>query len=202
MGNKIKRFFVVLIYSALIELIVFQSVNIWKIYRPNSNANQTYTLSDFEVANWQPNEDGTFTSAVDPILVCVLDGQKIDEISIVITASQSIPYIEVFYLNEKYVNYGEVMIRCDEVKDNRASIDINDKVKALRLDLGDDPGVILSELSVVVNPVEINISISRIVAMMMIYWCGVFLFSLQKMPDYRLEKTLAKTEGDKEPQDG
>ena len=55
----------------------------------------------------------------------------------------------------------------------------------LRIDLGEDAEVKLSDIHVVVNPVpRLHVSVSRIVAVVLIYVCGSLLFRIQKMPDY------------------
>lgn len=187
MKKQICRFFLVLLVGISIELIIFRGPQIIRLLSPKSAANQELHLSDFETANWEHLEDGRLCSGEDPILVVAGVDAHIDKIEIDVIASRELPYIDIFYINKDHPQYGELYQRCGEMEGNHAEASIDDHVQDLRLDLGDDAGLTLYDLTVRINPVEIDISIARIAAIIFIYWSGAFLFSLQKAPDYGLD---------------
>lgn len=193
MKKMIIRVLITVLISVAIEFVVFQGPRVWKLYKPDSNANQVYYLDSFEAANWEVESDGTLVSLADPMLVLEINNQDIDMLKIQVDASGIIPYVDIFYINDRYPNYGDRHTHYEDLQNNQATIELDDYVQALRIDLGDDPGLRLKEMRVTLNPVSIDVSLSRIIAMIAIYWCGVFLFSLQKMPDYGLDR-IAETE--------
>jgi len=188
MKKGMLRFCVVALAAVAIELVFFQGLNIVKLLWPGYQANILLSLDDFEIANWVRREDGTLESGLDPILVTGRLDARVDVIEVTALASKQIPYIDIFYINEEHPQYGELHLH-NELKDGNSSVfTLDDDVDNLRIDLGDDAGVILRELTVRINPVEFRPSLSRIIAVILIYWSGVFLFSLQKMPDYHLNE--------------
>ena len=188
MYRKAKKIICVLIAAFAIEMVCFQSANIWKLCNKEYVANQVVSLSEFEPVNWETGPDGYLVSMFDPMLYLNCDNIFIDSISIKADTSNELTYVDFFYINEQYVKYGDFFLRCEDIEDNSLTIEVHDIVQALRIDLGDMPSLSLYDLTVTINPVSISPSLSRIVAMILIYWCGVFLFSLQKMPDYGLYK--------------
>ena len=64
---------------------------------------------------------------------------------------------------------------------------IKDYITDLRIDLGDEKGTILNDLSVIINPIEFRFSIAIVVAVLLIYVATRFLFYLQKSPNYGIE---------------
>lgn len=186
MLGKMKRFIITVIFAVLVELAVFQGEDIWKNIDPSFSANHVYGISDFERVNWIEQDDGSLLSDPDPMLVLMECNFYTDEIYIEADAVPELPFVDIFYTNETYKVFGEKYLHIEDVESNCATITINDNIQSLRIDLGDYPNYILTGLKVVINPAEIDPSISRILAMILIYWCGAFLFSLQKMPDYHL----------------
>lgn len=195
MKRKVLKLFIVLLVSVTIETVVFQGATIMHLLNKDYVKNKTYILKDFATANWITSADGLLVSSNDPILVVADVNTYVDVIHLNAEMPEKLPYIDVFYTNDKYHNYGDVVKHCDKVKDNLADIKVGDNVKNLRIDLGDAAGAKLTNLTVVINPVSIKFSFSRIIAMLLIYYSAGFLFALQKMPDYHLEY-LTKRESD------
>jgi len=188
MKKGLLRFLVVAFAAAAIEMIFFQGPTIIKLLQPNYQANVILSLEDFETVNWQLGEEGTMESGVDPILVAGGLDMRVDKVEVMAAASRQIPYIDIFYINDKHPQYGDLYLHNELSDENSSVFTLEDNVADLRIDLGDDAGLILRELTVFINPVKFCPSLSRIVAVILIYWGGVFLFSLQKMPDYHLDK--------------
>lgn len=186
------RFFQVLLVAVAIELICFQGMNLLHLMDKSYAANEVLTLENFATANWEQLADGTLRSRVDPILVIAGLNHQVDQVEIHMVTSKRIEYVEAFYINEKYPAYGEKILRGEVDDMGQTTLDVHDMVKDLRLDLGDEAGVILKELEVCLNPVFIRLSLSRITAIEIIYWSSVFLFSLQRSPNYHLRRQEEK----------
>ncbi len=192
MKSRILRFFVVFTVSVIIEMVVFQGVTIVNLLDNNIVKNRVYTLLDFEYINWSVNEDDMLVSENDPILVLADVNTYIDSIKIITQMSDQLQYLEVFYVNAQYPNYGDIVKHCDEVNNNAVNISIGDDVRDLRIDLGDEAGVILTNIIVTINPVSFHFSFSRVITLLIIYYGAYYLFALQKMPNYNLEDLTKK----------
>ena len=188
---KSKSVFQAIILVTLVAILQVFLLNLdyWKYqFSDNSISNMTYELGDFEVTNWQVTETA-LRSEKDPILVLPNISCNVDRILIETQLTPTIPYLEVFYVNDVHTQYGEVVIHEDNPKE-RTTVEIGDTVKDLRIDLGDDPGTKLDYIKVTVNPEEFQFSISILVAVVIIYFCCKYLFSLQKAPDYGLNAEI------------
>mgnify|MGYP001136580372 CR=1 FL=1 len=170
--------------AAVAELLLLNVGN-WKLLTDSGMIkNRVYTLTDCEKVNWEET-GGTIRSLYDPMLI--LSGVEcyIERISIQTKLSPTIPYIDLFYTNESYLQYGDRILRVEEPEQEETII-IADWVSNLRIDLGDAPETELSDFVVVVNPVRIQFSFPVVVAVLLIYLAAKFLFSLQETPDYGL----------------
>lgn len=176
---------IILVVLVAILQIILLNLDYWKYeFSDNSISNITYELGDFEAANWQVTETALL-SEKDPILVLPNISCNVDRIMIETQLTPTIPYLEVFYVNDVHTQYGEVIIHEDNPKECTI-VEIGDTVRDLRIDLGDDPGTKLDSIKVTVNPEEFQFSISILVAVVIIYFCSKYLFGLQKAPDYGL----------------
>ena len=184
MKKNIIRFFIVLLLSAVIEIVVFQGANILKQYKYGDTANQVYHLDAFEVYNWEEQPDGSWLSLHDPMLFLELENRNVDVLRLQTEVLRNIPYVDIFYINDQFANYGDVYQSCETTSDDSIVIAIGDQVDTLRIDLGDDAGISLNELTVTINPVSVGFSVSRVIAMLVIYWGTFGLSLLQKSPDY------------------
>lgn len=184
--------------TATVELLLL-NLGEWKmLIDPDLERNREYTLADCTKMNWK-TVNGVLQSAGDPMLILDNVGCYVERILIKTELSPDIPYIDLFYTNENYAQYGDVVLRAEK-PGSEEIVAIRDRVLDLRIDLGDDPGTELREFSVVVNPAQIQFSIPIVIAVLLIYLTAKFLFSLQKAPDYglRLEmKTEQTGEGER-----
>lgn len=194
-GKLLFRLVILAIATSIIE-IVFLNLNAWRLtLNRDLKKNLLYTLSDMETANWDEDGDGLY-SQTDPILIIPSLNSYIDSIMIEADLSPAIPYIDVFYTNDAHPQYGDIVIREEELGE-QVNVSIHDTVLNLRIDLGDDQGTTLRHFSVVINPVKIQFSGAIVVAVLIIYLTALFLFSLQKAPDYGLELHLNDPEAQK-----
>lgn len=170
--------------TAVVELLLL-NLGAWKLLaNPNMVKNRIYTLSNCETVNWEEGE--VLRSSTDPMLILSDVGCYVERLLIQTELSAPIPYIDLFYTNERYLQYGDVILRIEEPKSEEI-LTIDDQISDLRIDLGDEPGTGLYSFTVVVNPVEIKFSVPVVIAVLLIYLTAKFLFSLQETPDYGLE---------------
>ncbi len=184
------KLFLILLATSIIQLLLCNAGNLKYVLNKELVCNRMYTLSDFAVANWTQTAVG-YISEPDPILA--IDGVdcQIDDIHIQTQTAPALPYVEVFYINEQMPQYGNVILH-EEVTDGEVVVSINDFVQSLRLDLGDDAGTELTELTVTINPVQVVFYPYVEVAIIVIVVAMKGLFSLQKSPDYGLNNIAEK----------
>ena len=191
---RLKADIIVLIFllaSGSILQLFFLNLDYWA-YKLDQNSiyNVEFTLTDMEVANW--DRDGQrLTSRVDPIIVLPNVQCQIDRLRIQFRTEPEIPYLELFYINEVYPNYGEIIIH-ESLSGNDIIVEIGDYVQDLRIDLGDDAGITLYDLVITINPIKIQFFPATLVAIVVLYFCSKFLFYLQKSPNYDLDDLMTK----------
>ena len=144
------------------------------------------TLDDFDKSNWVENEDGTITSLPDPILVTYDLNMYIDNIEIHADTAAGVIYgVSLFYSNDDVQYFSEDgMIRNDQVFVDTLSMKIDHQVRDLRIDLGEEQGLVLNDVYFVINPDGRSFSISRFVAVFIIVFATYGLFTLQSRPKY------------------
>lgn len=170
--------------TAVAELLLLNVGN-WKLLTDSDLVkNRTYALADCEKVNWV--ETSGLQSQRDPMLIIPNLDCYVDSLLIQAQLIPEIPYIDLFYTNETYLQYGDIVLR-EEKPSERTVFSIGDTVSSLRIDLGDDPGTELRQFAIVVNPVKLQFSVPVVVAVLLIYLSARFLFSLQETPDYGLE---------------
>lgn len=179
-----KKALVILLIAVAMELFIFNFQPVCDRVLGRENLNEIYTLADFETINWTETADGLI-SGYDPMLI--LDGvnTQVHSLRIFSDCLGQVPYVNVFYTNDHYLQFGDGPVLLEMVESgNAVEIAVNDTVENLRIDLGDQAGVALNQLTVIVNPSAIQISIARIVAIILIAFFAEFLFSLQRYPTY------------------
>jgi len=182
--KDVLRIAMLLLVAAVLQISML-NWEFWK-YRMDETAvyNKEYHLEDLEIANW--SETSThLVSLEDPILVLPGLACWVNDVRIQVDTEPEIPYLELFYINEELLQYGEVILRTDTPGQD-VTVSLDDMVQDLRIDLGDDPGTALQSISITINPTEFRFSPQILVAIVIIYACGKFLLGLQQSPDYGL----------------
>lgn len=183
-----KRIIGVLIIACCIEVFGINFSNILSLADNSVEKNREYILKDMQAINWK-QEDGHLTSQYDSNLIVEGVDTFIKKIKLEISSNQKVPYIQVFYTNDKNENFnGELLVEYGQPVIKEVEISLDQHVKNLRIDLGDEEGMMLDDIKLVINPVNFNFSISRIIAMILIYVLSIGLFYLQKNPDYNINE--------------
>lgn len=183
-----KRIIMVLIIACCVEVFGINFFNTLSLFDNSVEKNIEYTLQDMQMVNWS-QENEHLISQYDPNLIVEDVDVFIKKIKLDISSNQEIPYIQVFYTNNENKNFnGELLVEYGQPVAGEVEITVNQYVKNLRIDLGDEEGIILDNIKVIINPINFNFSISRIIAMILIYLLSAGLFYLQKNPDYNINE--------------
>lgn len=184
---------VIILISMIIEVGFFNFNYIKEIIKDTPDSNIKYDLKNVKLENWDKSGE-TITSKADPMIIITDVNKDIKTIKIQCKTNKPIPYIDFFYTNTERAEFnGDMLLRIDNVKGNINVYDINQSAKDIRLDLGDNAGLVLTDFALTINPVDFNISISRVTAIVLIYLISSGLFSLQRSPNY--EAILIMEEG-------
>lgn len=194
-GLHIIKLLFIIAAASISELVLWNWSNWSFLMDDTAEKNVVYTMKDFQMQNWM-KLNGQNTSCNDPILLREgIDG-FVRQVRIVMDVDPQPPYIQVYYTNIAHPNYDGVAVVTAQPFYDDIVIDINDDIQNLRIDLGDDPGIVLRAITVTVNPLEIDFSVAIVVAVALIYLGGKFLFYLQRSPDYGLSDMSIKGEED------
>jgi len=167
-GTYMKKIIILIIFSLAIEVFVFNLPNIISII-----SDESYSLE--LNSRLIPNEDYDGTN-----IQWLIDLQGEKKIyNIVIVTSE--PCSPSFY----YTDSKGVIQMIPFIKEGKTYIaTINRRVSGY---IGISTYNSASVSEAIINASAISFSLSRVIAMLIIYVAGVLLFSIQKMPDYQLD---------------
>ncbi|WP_312502866.1 hypothetical protein [Lacrimispora sp.] len=190
-NEKVKyifKFIFVLFLAIIIEICVFNFGNISEMMDNSLRKNIVFSLKDAKLSNWE-NNNTEYISQFDPMIVYNNIDLYIKKIEIKTTMNKKIPYVDFFYTNKNEPEFnGNMLLKINEANQDVNVLIVNQYAKDIRIDLGDEAGVSLSDFSMIINPTKINFKVARVVAIVLIYYMSVGLFSLQKSPDYDIEE--------------
>ena len=168
--------------AVLLELAVF-NFDVWQMrLSAEPQKNIVFSLGELTPVNWRTEGD-TYVSESDPQLFIPTDPMYLYSVSVQYETEPQVTSCTFYYSNPD----GTVsLLNNTDILGEQTIFRLNKTIgPILRIDLGEEPGIKLSDMRVVVNPTpQLHISISRIVAVVLIYTCGSLLFRIQKMPDY------------------
>lgn len=168
--------------AVLLEVVVF-NFDVWGTkLKAEQLQTAAFSLEDLTPVNWYM-EDGVYISDVDPQLFVPTDPMWLSSVSIQYITEPQVTDCAFYYSNpDQTVS----VLNNIDISDGQTVFKLDKEIgPILRVDLGEEAGVRLSAIRVIINPMpQLHISISRIVAVVMIYVCGSLLFRIQRMPDY------------------
>lgn len=173
--------------AVLLELLVFNFTELSILMNPSLEKNISYTLVNMEKVNWKKNNE-SIISNLDPMLILSDINKEVRTVKISVEANEPIESSTIFYTNSQLKYFSEKGMVIAKGGQGVLSISLNNFVKDLRIDVTEKAGLVLSNITVVINPVKIQISFSRIIAVILIYLGTVILFNLQKNPDYQIDQ--------------
>lgn len=178
--------------TLFVEVVSLNGITILRLINPQFPKNIIYTMDDFETYNWNFLDNSWYTG-MDPMLVINDLNYEIDEISIDVSMKPQIPYVQIFYTNSEYPYWGDASA-LTQVTQSSATLFVRDFVEDLRIDLGDNENCKLESLTITVNPTELTFSFPILIAVVLIYLSGHFLFLLHRPPDYNIPSGISTQE--------
>lgn len=184
---KKSKFFLNILYSVIIAVAVEGIISIVPNYYKNNvqgYKEARLTLENFDMYNWSEEGNGSYVSLPDPILVIEDLQANIKDIDITVDSADNISSVTFFYTeNDGQVFNGDNIILGNLV-DSELTLSVNKYVNDIRIDLGDDAGMRINGVTVVLNPDRIKFSFTRFITVIILYFSTIFLFRLQRRPDY------------------
>lgn len=185
--NKVGRIVVALVIALLIESVCFHFNYIVSKIDSSKRYNVKYTLDEMIKVNWTEN-DGVLISKPDPQLIIEDVNTYVEKIQFSYSVNGTMDAIVVFYSNEEIPEInGELLKQTVNIGENKTEIEIGDFVNTLRIDPGDNADNLFQDIEITINPVDFHLSMSRVIAMLLIYLAAKGLFALQKPLDYNLD---------------
>lgn len=183
------KFLKVLVVCILIEVLVLDlgnAISMVKAYQ-SGDFNQTIPLEKCEMINWV-QMDNKMVSTEDPMLIYEPVDRFVNEVKLLLKSDEYIKELSVFYevsINDHFETVGPIKV--EQFKDNEFIIPIGERIHLLRIDIGELAGTVIYDCKIVLNPIYCPISLSRIVAMLIIYYVTSMLFKLNESPDYGIK---------------
>lgn len=171
-----------------LECFVFNFSFIKSLVNASKIYNVEYHLENMSMIHWTQMADG-FYSDEDPQLIIENVDTKVDSINIQYHIEGHISQITLYYTNTENQSFDAGFgVQADSVLQDNTNIKVDGYVKDLRVDLGEEPNLLLNDVTVVINPVTFCFSWSRFIAVLMIYLSAKGLFHLQSPLDFSLEE--------------
>lgn len=134
--------------------------------------------------NWVQNGD-TLVSKEDPQLIFEDLRQYVGQITIFYESSAPVNDIAVFYTTDEVSEFGaELFAQSLQPEQKGTTLKIDSYVKDLRVDLGDAAGVSFENIHIRIEPLTIQISLARLVAILFIFYMSKLLFAIQAPLDF------------------
>ncbi|SDA79187.1 hypothetical protein SAMN02910275_02944 [Butyrivibrio sp. INlla18] len=176
---KKERFVIWVILSIIIEICVFNFTNVLSILKNDSQIiptdemrlNEEYNETGIQWLFDIGSERNIYNIKIDTDKACNPDFYYIDKDGMI----QNKPFIKI--------NDTEYMVKVGKKLSGEIGISL----------YGD-----ASLSAIVLNAGTIHFSIARVIAMILLYIAGTLLFSIQKMPDYKIDsqaETIKETTG-------
>lgn len=183
-----KKIVAPILIAVMIEVVFFNFVpliNLFKGVKPIK-----FSANDLSFINWTETDAG-LVSQPDPMIILENLSLAADTFTIYLTAQPQPSSYTVFYTEGAETFSADNMIVTSNMTGDD-TLPLGRRISAIRVDPGEEAGLVLQDVTFVFNDPSWDVSLSRIVAMLIIWWGTKFLMSLQKAPDYGVTQ---RTEG-------
>lgn len=185
----------IVVITLLVELFCFNFSYFYGLLFEDFDHNISLDLNDFEKVHWLQDGSG-WVSEIDPMLIRNGIDTQITELEVRVQADSKIPYMVFFYTDEQYLEFcAEAMIEVAPVSDNVFSVQVGKNIQNMRIDLGDDAGLRVSGMEIILNPLYLNFSVSRYCAMLVVCFGFWALNRLQQSRNYHIDIESSQKEG-------
>lgn len=160
--NKYKT--VVLMVASIVLAILLEIFFFNGSYLNKELQTRTYTVDDMTIVNWTKNADDTYTSQVDAQFIISDINTFVNNIKIIGEVSNPNLDIVTFYTSDEVEAFSaDRMIKALPMYFSNSYIQqINHEVNHLRIDLTDFSGVNVKNIKVIINPIQGEYSIIRV----------------------------------------
>jgi len=183
--KEIIKFIAVVAIALLIELLVFNFSQVSMLLNSHLSKNACYSLKDMKQVNWE-NYNDRIISDPDPMLILSGINNEVRVAEIRLEADEPLKSMTVFYTNSQDELFSDKGMIKANAQQGVFLVSLNKFVKDLRIDVTENAGLVLHNMTIIINPVKLNISFSRIITVVLIYLSTILLFKLQKSPDYHM----------------
>ena len=176
-----------LLLSCLIAVVIEMGYFNFDVIQSQMRDDQSLVLGeqDLQYKNWDDMQN-MHISLSDPMIYA----DKLDilayKINFEFDAEPEVEQCTFFYTNMTNEAFSAEKMMIVPVNDGKVNILLENgqMLSAIRIDLGEDAGTILHHIEVRINDISWHISVSRIIAMLAVYWGTLGLMRLQHSPDY------------------
>jgi len=181
-AGKVMRFLISVAVAVLIEVAVFNFSTLQEI--ASGNPQMEFQIGELSFNNWEEIAGGGYTSLLDPMIYVEKINAPVDTLTIQTDIVPLPSQYTLFYTLEEDEGFtAEKMMSLEPVTGNDTyALDI--QASAIRIDPGEEAGSVLYEMTFRINEIKWEISFSRIIAMLIIWWGTAGLMLLQKPSDY------------------
>ena len=168
--------------AVFLEIWVFNFEYWMEKVDTSTRKNIVYNVNQMEKVNWTKTSQGWVSEGDQHLIIKDLN-TRINIIQINMQVEQKPDYILLFYTGDevgKFNNDASILCGSETVK-------VNKNIKDLRLDISNRKGILLKDITLIINPMSFNFSFARVIAIILIYIFGYGLFALQRRPDYGVE---------------
>lgn len=178
--NIFKKIAVPMLAAVLIEVVFFNFVSLFGLFKGVEPIE--FTADDLSFVNWTEVDNG-FVSQSDPMIILENLSIMADTFTICLKGEPQPGSYTIFYTEgaEKFSEKNMIITSNMTGKD---TFPLGRRITAIRVDPGEEAGLMLHNVTFIFNNPCWDISLSRIVAMLMVWWGTKFLMSLQRAPDY------------------
>ena len=169
-----------LVIAVIFELTFFQFPFWASRFDQTSPKDLCYEIKDKAAENSE-KEEIVFDNNEDLILNLPCERMRLYYAIAVFPTEPNLDDITLYYQRDD----GSLKAVKGDIEKNRVYFSVNKLVESeLRLEIDERAKAEINNLLIIVNPTTLDFSVSRIVAVVLIYVCGSLLFRIQRMPDY------------------
>lgn len=176
----LKKFAGPVLAAVLIEASFFNFVPLVSLFKGTKP--MEFSADELSFVNWTETDDG-WVSQPDPMIILENLSVMADTLTIRLTAQPQPDSYTIFYTQgaETFSEKGMIVTTNMTGED---TISLRRRISAIRVDPGESAGLVVQDVTFIFDDPPWDISFSRIVVMLVIWWGTKFLMSLQKAPDY------------------
>lgn len=179
----VKNILICIFVWIVLEVVVFNQHQVRMFLDNKIEKNIEISKDNISLINWK-QEENKIISELDPMIVLEDLNMYVDNLEILVDMPKDTVKSTIFYMNVTGEQFSEDKMLTYEITNGKNILNINQYVSALRIDIGEEEGREIGNFTIVLNSCNIQFSIARMIAIIIIYLSAVGLFKLQGSPNY------------------